>query len=76
MTAEQMFDELNGFINNDYELQYDFYNEIEDDLISNSLIFDLKEKIYWFDYGYGGFPDITLKLHQAITNQMEELGWI
>ena len=44
MTAEEMFEELNGFINNDYELQYDFYNEIEDDLISNSLIFDLKEK--------------------------------
>ena len=45
MTAEEMFEELNGFINNDYELQYDFYNEIEHDLIRNQVIDELLELV-------------------------------
>jgi hypothetical protein len=76
MTAEEMFKELNGLINKDYELAYVFYNELEPELESYFLFFDLQRKLYWFEYCYGGYPDITPKLHKAITKQMEELGWL
>lgn len=71
-TAKEMFEEL-GFEKLSYE--FSFTNENED-----YVEFDLKRKTYMcichFNYEHPTAFNISSELHQAITQQMKELGWI
>ena len=68
MTAEEMFKELG------YEKRLNAFF-IEFDTEFDRIIFDLKTKKYIPIY-INLVESISIKLHKAITKQMEELGWL
>lgn len=85
--AEKMFNEL-GFVkirNDRVFLEYE-KNEwrradnFADNFIERVVI-DKEEKEYWLSYFINGDSSersliVGISLHQAITQQMKELGWI
>jgi len=70
MTAKEMFEALG------YEQKTQdnviWYLDIKND---SAIAFDIKEKYYWTYDGYDPL-NINIKLHNAITQKMKELGWI
>ena len=84
-TAKEMFEEM-GFerdFSNYFNL-LDMDNVIkytrENGLVTYSVIFYLKEKQYAAMFNnmhiHGQRLFVDIKLHQAITQQMKELGWL
>ena len=75
MNAQEMFKEMEFKKSvNEREIRYTFTN---DENAEDEIIFNLKGKCYEFrtDYDIDSFL-ITTKVHNAITQQMKELGWI
>ena len=75
MNAKEMFEKLG------YKLVEDIWNNnlFRYKYIQYELVFDLIEKTYAFiqtDDDYYGYASVDLDFHQAITQQMKELGWI
>ena len=71
MKAKEMFEEVGYELerNNDCYLQFKRNDEM--------LIFAKEYKEYWVeDYRDGIAVSIRAQEHQAITQQMKELGWI
>ena len=73
ITAQEMFEKLGYKMTRLTEEEIQYKNQIlHHDL---EIYFDLVEKNY-NAFDYIGACDVTPKLHQAITQQMKELGWI
>lgn len=78
MNAKEMFEELGYKFLNEGKINRISFMKFED-FSSLSVDFYLDDKDYsvykdTINHLYRGYVDI--KLHQAITQQMKELGWI
>lgn len=81
--AEIMFNEL-GFVkirNDRVFLEYEKNEWRRADNFIEKVVIDKEEKEYWLSYFINGDSSersliVGISLHQAITQQMKELGWI
>lgn len=84
-TAKEMFEELGFYVDTHSEEIgiYEFHKDIKFDGYSTKRVhFDLRSKLYYVYYAKGnnfgdfGECEVTIELHNALTQQMKELGWL
>jgi len=75
MTAKEMFKELGYKLKNSNDEEIEYIEDIES-RYKNTITFELIGKKYDCTSYFTSSIYITPKLHQAITQQLKELGWI
>ena len=80
MTAQEMFEKF-GYVKNESFIPYILYEKVKKGS-RHTIVFSPKLRKYQCYFHINGVAsvgrstEISVRLHQAITQQMKELGWI
>lgn len=79
MTAKELFKEI-GYVRHDYKNSIEYFMQNKENRFVYEVVFDLVEEVYtakvWKISDLDTTQPVDFLLHQAIHQQMIELGWV